>query len=126
MPGWAWLIAALAPTVYGAIKGGNKNQQTTQNTTVTTPASGYSSPTLPIMDMFMQDSLLRNFQGLAGAGMPGGQANISPYLQAIMKMLGNELPSLLEYYKTGNKAYSNPATPPAGTTTPFGAPTFLG
>ena len=97
---FAALAMILTPFISKALSG-DGTQKTKQTTTAVNPPTGYSSPTVPFLDQMLQDQLARNYTSLAGAGMPGGQANISPYISALMGLLQQNLPSLLEYYQTG-------------------------
>ena len=103
MPWWGWLIATLAPTLFGAVSGnkGKSTQEQVTNTSTTQPATGYSSPMLPMMDLGLTQMLGSRYGSLAGAGMPGGQApaGTNDMMSAIMSMIGGELPGLLDYYK---------------------------
>ena len=105
MPWWGWLIATVAPSLLGSLFGGSKagqsSQQQNTTTSTTTPATGYSSPLVPMMDLGLGQALTGRYNSLSGAGMPGGNApaGTSSMLAAIMQMLQGEMPGLMDAYR---------------------------
>ena len=92
-----WALKMLFPDMFGG--GDPRTVQQTEQVTET-PPRGYQSPLLGAGDMTMMDQLLRNMQMYSGAGMPGGQWNISPMVSQLLALIGQEGPKLIDQMGT--------------------------
>jgi len=94
---WA-VVAALLPIIYDVLKGGGGAEQVT---TTTAPPRGYQSPMLGLLDPYAADLLIRNLKGwTSGTTFGGGTSSSSPYADAILALLGKNMPQLLAGYGT--------------------------
>ena len=91
-------LAIIGSAIISALSGGDKAQQTT---TTTAPPRGYQSPMLGLLDPYAADLLIRNLKGwTSGTTFGGGTSSSSPYADAILALLGKNMPQLLAGYGT--------------------------
>ena len=94
-------LAIIGSAIISALSGGGKAQQTT---TTTAPPRGYQSPMLGMLDPYMADMLIRNLKGwTSGTTFGGGTSSSSPYADAILSILGKNIPNLLAGYGTSGR-----------------------
>lgn len=96
------LIAILGPMIFKGLSGGSTDSSGRQTRTVTTPASGYQSPLVGLLDPLMTQMLGQNMKRGANWGWPAGQGIDTSWIDQMLTLLGGEWPKLLEGYKSGN------------------------
>jgi hypothetical protein len=99
-----FLISILGPMLFGGNKSGSQDMTTAgrQTRTVTTPASGYQSPLVGLLDPMMANMLAQNVKRGSNWGWPAGQGIDTSWIDQMLSLLGGQWTKLLEGYESGN------------------------
>lgn len=108
--GWLEYLIPLIPWLFGQLTGGDTTGTTqTQDLTTETTAmpTGYQSPTLGLLDLFMQGALGKNLQTYSNWGLPAGKSIAPDFLQDFLGLIGSSYTDLQN--KMTNPAVTTPA-----------------